>query len=271
VEEISFTTAREYVVQHHYAHSYPADSRRFGLFLDDPEEGIALVGVAVFGIPAQPKVLLSAFPGLIAVEQSLELSRFVLEGAPRPAGLDAAAGVARGAGVGVVDRAPANSETWFLARAMSSLAATGVRGVISFADPVPRRVNGELVFGGHCGTIYAAHNAVFAGRSTTRTLTILPDGSSLNARSAQKVRSQEQGHDHVERRLMSFGARCPRAGENPRSWLAQALVDVGATRLRHRGCYRFLWTLGGPRQRARTQLGFQAQKPYPKSPDEEAV
>jgi hypothetical protein len=187
VEEISFTTAREYVVQHHYAHSYPADSRRFGLFLDDPEEGIALVGVAVFGIPAQPKVLLSAFPGLSPVEQSLELSRFVLEGAPRPAGLDAAAGVARGAGVGLVDRAPANSETWFLARAMSSLAATGVRGVISFADPVPRRVNGELVFGGHCGTIYAAHNAVFAGRSTTRTLTILPDGSSLNARSAHPV------------------------------------------------------------------------------------
>jgi hypothetical protein len=45
----------------------------------------------------------------------------------------------------------------------------GVRGVVSFSDPVPRRTAaGDLVFPGHIGTIYQASNAGYLGRTTPR-------------------------------------------------------------------------------------------------------
>lgn len=51
----------------------------------------------------------------------------------------------------------------------------------SFADPVPRRTaSGVLVMPGHVGTIYAATNAVYAGRATARTVKLLPDGTVFN-------------------------------------------------------------------------------------------
>lgn len=37
---------------------------------------------------------------------------------------------------------------------------------------------------GHTGTIYAASNAVLTGRATPRTITVLPDGRTLSARTA---------------------------------------------------------------------------------------
>ncbi|MBV8979966.1 MAG: hypothetical protein JO086_03610, partial [Acidimicrobiia bacterium] len=48
VEPIGELVAKSYVIDHHYSGTYPAASRRFGLFLDD-----LLVGVAVFGIPVR--------------------------------------------------------------------------------------------------------------------------------------------------------------------------------------------------------------------------
>jgi hypothetical protein len=54
-----------------------------------------------------------------------------------------------------------------------------VRGVVSFADPVPRRIaSGLLVMPGHVGTIYAATHAVYADRATARTMKLLPDATS---------------------------------------------------------------------------------------------
>jgi hypothetical protein len=105
VEPIDVRTARSYVVENHYSGSYPADSKRFGLFVNDPDEGSALVGVAVFGIPAQMSVLSLAFPGLEPVTQALELSRLVLEGAPA-AGLR----TSRPSSSAGWERAPANAE-----------------------------------------------------------------------------------------------------------------------------------------------------------------
>nr|WTB11197.1 hypothetical protein OG546_48260 [Streptomyces antimycoticus] len=78
----------------------------------------------------------------------------------------------------LLDACPGNSESWFLARRFEHLLARGVRGVVSFADPVPRRTaSGVLVMPGHVGTIYAASNAVYAGRATARTVKLLPDGT----------------------------------------------------------------------------------------------
>lgn len=103
---------------------------------------LRLVGVAVFGVPVQRAVLSSALPTLEPYRESQELSRFVL-----------------------LDEVPANAESWFLARCFGELRDAGVRGVVSFADPVPRRAaDGTVLAPGHVGIIYQAAGAAYAGR-----------------------------------------------------------------------------------------------------------
>ena len=245
VHPISDTIAKSYVERMHYSGSYVAASRRYGMFLhteDEPD----LVGVAVFAIPAQAKVLTNVFPELRPYVESLELARFVLEGQPlRPAG----------EGPAPTQRAPGNAETWFLRECLRYLADDGVAGVVSFADPVPRMVAGRILFPGHVGTIYQASNAVLTGRSTPRFITVLPNGTSLSDRALQKVRAQEVGHAYVERRLLRMGARALRAGADPARWLIDALDDVHAVRLRHRGCLRYaMLTSRAARRHVRLRL-----------------
>jgi len=47
----------------HYSGSYVAASRRYGMFIDTPH-GPDLIGVAVFAVPAQARVLTNPFPDL---------------------------------------------------------------------------------------------------------------------------------------------------------------------------------------------------------------
>ena len=258
VETIDEATAKAYVVAHHYSGTYPAASRRFGLFYDDPGDGAQLVGVCVFGIPTSAAVLTNVFD-LEPYVESLELSRLVLEGPPEQA--VRAAGPVRGG------RAPANSESWFLRRCFSELAVAGVRGVVSFADPVPRRrADGTAVVAGHVGIVYQASNALCLGRATPRSLLVLPDATTLNDRAIQKVRRRERGHEYVERRLVALGARTPHAGEDMAVWLAGALEDAKVRRLRHRGNWRYAFRLGDRRQKAAVRV-LGANAPYPKHPD----
>jgi hypothetical protein len=63
--------ARAFVVQHHYAGSYPAARRRYGLYRRDE-----LVGVAVLSQPASQAALEAALP--MPGAQRAELGRFVL-------------------------------------------------------------------------------------------------------------------------------------------------------------------------------------------------
>ncbi|WP_432830824.1 hypothetical protein [Dactylosporangium sp. CA-092794] len=228
VHPISDPVAKSYVERMHYSGSYVAASRRYGLFVRTPD-GLDLVGVAVFAVPAQPRVLTNVFPELRPYVESLELARFVLEGQPL-----SAAGPSAPAG-----RAPGNSESWFLRQCYRFLAVDGIAGVVSFADPVPRVVAGRTLFVGHVGTIYQSSNAVLTGRSTPRYLIVLPDGTSLSDRALQKVRAQDVGHSYVERRLHALGARRLRAGMNPAVWVWDALDDVHAVRLRHGGNLRY--------------------------------
>ena len=239
VEPVTEAAAKAFVMEHHYSVTYPSVSKRYGLFLDD-----WLVGVMILGIPVQEKVLTGPLPDLEPYVESLELSRFVL-----------------------LDECPANSESWFLARGFEAAAAQGVRGVVSFADPVPRRVAGDVVFPGHIGIIYQATNARYTGRSTARTLAVVPNGAVLNAYTQQKIRQQKKGHEYAERLLVSHGARPLRAGENPARWLADALDAAGATRLRHGGCHRYVFAIGETRtQRRRVRIAG-ADFPYPKETD----
>jgi hypothetical protein len=235
VAPIPEAAAKAFVVRHHYAGTYPAASRRYGL-----TDAGRLLGVAVFSIPAQARVLTNVFPTLAPYTESLELGRFVL-----------------------VDGPPGNTESWFLAQCFAHLAADGIRGVVSFADPVPRNVGGRTLFPGHVGTIYQASNALFTGRGTARTLTVLPDGTSLSDRALQKVRRGEVGHEYVERRLVGYGARQMR-GATGAAWLTDALNDVGAARLRHRGCLRYAMTTS---HRDRGLVVTGRGLPYPKRAD----
>ncbi|MGI5507601.1 hypothetical protein [Streptomyces sp. CA-106131] len=118
------------------------------------------------------------------------------------------------------------------------------------------------------GTIYQASNAVCLGRATPRTVKLLPDGTVLNDRAAQKIRRQEQGHEYAEARLIALGARVPPAGGDPTVWLREAFEAVGARNVRHLGAHRYVFRLGrNRRERESIRLGPLAVTPYPKSPD----
>jgi hypothetical protein len=218
--------AKRFVVGHHYSGSYPAARWRFGLYRRGE-----LVGVSVFSMPMRAAVL-SIFPG--QPTDSVELGRFVL-----------------------VDEVPSNGETWFLARCFEQLRADGVVGVVSFSDPAPRtNAGGAIVFPGHIGTIYQAHNARYLGRGSRKTLRMLPDGRVFSARAIAKIRSGEKGWLYSSRILEAAGA-APLAGD-PHAWLAEWLPRVTRP-FRHPGNHRYAWILP---KRHRDALG--EGLPYPK-------
>ena len=236
-------TARRFVQAHHYSRSYPAARLRYGLY-----DGAALVGVMVLGIPMQAKVVTGAFPTLTPYAESLELSRLVL-----------------------LDEVPANGESWFVSRGYADAAEQGVRGVVSFSDPQPRHVDGRLVMPGHVGTVYQALGATYTGRGTARTLTMLPDGSVLSDRSAQKVRAGEKGARAVVAQLVAMGAPELCAGQDPAGWLADALNAVGARKVRHGGNHRYVFRIGRTRgERSRVTVAMPSLA-YPKRADELAL
>ncbi len=204
-------TARNFVEQHHYSSSMPAARFRFGLY-----DGPFLAGVAVFSHPMQEKVL-----DVLPCDrlEGVELGRLVL-----------------------LDRVPANGESFFVARCFALLRREGIRGVVSFADPVRREnIAGRTTMPGHVGTIYQSLNAVYADRSTARSIRLLPDGTTLSARAISKIRSGDQGHAYAERILVRAGA-APRRGEDARAWLATWIPRLTRT-MRHPGNHRYLFGL----------------------------
>jgi hypothetical protein len=252
VERVSPALARDFCVQHHYAGQPGPIRLSYGLIdQEQPGEGAGLlVGVAVLTVPMQEAVVTGVFPGLEPLRESLELGRFVL-----------------------LDEVPGNAETWFLARGFRIAAEEdGIRGVVSFADPVPRksRLTGLVTFKGHRGVIYCAANATYTGRGTPRSLTLLPDGTSLNARSLQKVRAGEDRADAVVRRLVGLGATIPTPHEEMGSWLREALDQVGAYRARHRGCHRYVFRLGATRREREAVRIALPPLGYPQQLDEAA-
>ena len=240
VAPIDDVTAKAFVTCLHYSGTYPAAVYRYGMF--DLTNGQQLVGVAVLSVPASRAVLTAVFPRLEPYAESLELGRFVL-----------------------VDEVPANGESWFLAEVRRLAAASGVSGVVAFSDPLPRTTaNGHTVMPGHVGIIYQASNAIYTGRSTPRTITLLPDGSVFSDRAAQKVRAGERGSEYAARQLVRFGARPMRACESSSAWLRQALSDAGGRRVRHPGNHRYaLVTALSRPERAAVVIAPEARR-YPK-------
>jgi hypothetical protein len=221
-------TAKAFVVRHHYAASYPAARRRFGLYHRDE-----LVGVAVFSQPVNNRSL-ACLPG--GPSESLELGRFVL-----------------------LHRVKGNGESWMIARCFDLLRAEGFSGVIAFSDPVPRTTSaGATILPGHYGGIYQATNAVYRGRSKAETLRLLPDGHVLHNRALAKIRARERGWRPAAALLEKYGADPLGETQDPRAWLRRWTARL-CRPLRHTGNHRYCF---GLTKAARRHLP--ESLPYPK-------
>lgn len=219
-------TPKAFVVRHHYSGSFPSARWRFGLY-----RGSELVGVAVFSHPCNDDVLTNVFPG--KATDSVELGRFVL-----------------------LDGVEGNGETWFLGRCFEVMRREVV-GILSLSDPEPRTdVAGAVIFPGHLGTIYQAHNATYLGRGQARTMKLLPDGRVFSARAISKIRAMERGWKYSAGILERAGAQ-PLTGD-PKAWLKEWLPKVTRT-FRHRGHHRYAWPLDKTLRRS-----FARSLPYPK-------
>lgn len=240
VEPVGHTTARGYVIRHHYAASFPAARLAYGL-----RQRGELVGVAVLSVPVRAEVLTGVFPQLAPYSETLELGRFVL-----------------------AEDVPANGESWFLGRCWELAAADGLRGVVSFSDPQPRAGRaGEIIMPGHVGTIYQATNAAYLGRGRARRLLMFPDGRTLNDRTVAKIKAGDRGSAAAERELVGYGARPRREGEAPDRWLIGAVLQAGIAQVAHRGNHRYAFALGTPAERRALRRDLAASQPYPKTVD----
>jgi|SRR5262245_22353278 len=236
VAAISRADAVAFTERHHYAGKTGGILADFGLY-----QGGQLVGVAQLTNGGFKGVLTAAFPQLQPYVESAELGRLVL-----------------------LDQVPANAESWFLAEAFRLAAARGLRGIVSFSDPVARRdAQGNVTMPGHVGTIYQASNATYTGRITPRTVWHLPSGEIFNEQAIGKIRQQKEGHEYAEQTLIDLGARPRRRRENPTDWWKRARAEAGCYSSRHPGNHRYQFTLGDRRQRRSVIVGGE-QLPYPK-------
>lgn len=223
------TTARNFVVQHHYAGTFPAARARSGLY----RAGI-LVGVIVVSVPMHDAVLA---PLHLPREECGELGRVVLLDEPKMG----------------------NAESWFLAQSFRLFRNLGFRGFVSDADPMQTLdASGQVVCRGHLGTIYQASNAVYIGQTERRTRYLLPNGHVFVQRQFSKVRGREKGWEGAAAVLERFGA--PHLGERDD---AQAWLDTWVPRLtrrvRHPGNHRYLFGLD-----KFAKKGLPTGKAYPK-------
>ncbi len=229
VAVMPYAEAKAFVAAHHYSGRMASSIFRVGLYRRHE-----LVGVASFGNgPSQQSMDIALpYPDV----RRADLARFVL-----------------------LDDVPANGETWFLAQVFRLARGEGFEAFVAYSDPEPRvDLRGQVVFPGHVGTIYQAHNAVYTGRTDTRTKYLFADGSILTDAELSKLRAKKQGWQYVMERLLSHGARPLRKKEDWVDWCAQARIST-TRRWRHRGTHRYLWALDRVLQKQ-----FPESQTYPK-------
>lgn len=235
VEAVEESAAKAFVEAHHYSGSYPAARVRVGLYRSRKFWAAELVGVCVFGVPAQRRTVPAYASG---VADGVVLSRFVLR-----------------------DEVPANGETWFLARAFRVLrrARPEVGVVISYSDPLRRvAVDGSVVLPGHVGTIYQAFNGQYLGRSGSETLHLSADGRIVSRRALSKIKLEERGAAYAYRQLLEMGAPPRNPLEESSAYVARAMASTAFRRVRHPGNHVYAWPL------SRSCTLAPSAGPYPK-------
>ena len=133
VVKIDCTTAKKYIIKHHYSHGcHNAPSPCYGLF-----DGNTLIGCCMFATPCSENVRASVF-GKDYKDSVIELHR-----------------------LHILDITPKNTESWFIARCLKLLKIDRpiTKAVISFSDTTI----------GHEGTIYKATNAYRCGKTGSST------------------------------------------------------------------------------------------------------
>ncbi len=240
VAELHVTPAEEFVLRHHYLGCFPAARRCFGLYWWGD-----LVGVAVFAQWMNKHTVANCLPG--DPKASMVLGRLVL-----------------------LDKVPANAESWFLARCFELLRDEGFVGIVSFSDPFPRdnTLTKKVVHVGHVGTVYQALNAFYWGQARAEWMYLLPDGRGFQNDSMTKVRHLKEGWHYSAQLLADFGAPMldPRK-DDPGLWLDTWLPKV-CRKVKHPGNHKYVWTLN---KRDRRHLKLPKGKkslselpPYPK-------
>lgn len=266
IEECAWGEAKAFVVQHHYSGTVPAAILPVGIYYKPTATSwlldSRLVGVAVFSVPMTDSVITSR-TGLPAREGA-ELGRFVL--------IDG-------------DEAPWGLEVMALARAFAELrrAKPHIRAVVAYSDPVPRTTTQGTIKPGHVGTIYQAHNAIYMGRGSRRTLRLLPDGRVLTDRTRQKLIRGEKGHEYASEQLAAQTGLRRRQGETGESYLARVEASGAIRYIPHPGNHCYTWALTKDARASVARVaGVAAQdgmgastmysaarelRPYPKTPD----
>jgi hypothetical protein len=238
VVAIDEATAKAFVTRHHYSASYPAARFRAGLLVKRPFGTEQLAGVIVFSVPMQQRVVPCYFPGLEPAA-GVELGRLVL-----------------------LDEIPSNAESWFTARAFRLMRdeLAGVKGIVSYSDPMERRTaEGQVVKPGHIGVVYQALNACYRGRTRGETLTVARDGRVISRRALSKLKHDETGAAYAYAQLRAMGAPERRPLEDSPAYIERAVREGGFVRVRHPGNHAYTWWLGD-----RRQAPHAAALPYPK-------
>lgn len=245
VEPIARDKARAFVETHHYSASWPSCMEAFGLFRAEPFTPSLfklpeLVGVAVFGNPGNETVL-KTYAGT-GPRDGAELSRFVL-----------------------LDAVEATGETLFLGDMFAQLRVMRPAWsvIVAYSDPVRRITrDGRVILPGHVGTIYQAHNGVYCGRGSPRTLRVLPDATTLSERSRQKIRNRERGHEYATRAICNALGIYPLKGESGASFLARVDAHEALRVVRHPGNHAYVWPLQRDAREgiARIQLGREREQ-----------
>jgi hypothetical protein len=200
---------REFLSAHHYLKTTPPARFKFCI-----HKGEQLVGVAVFAHPTNDSTITKLF-GCPAID-GVELSRLVL-----------------------LDEVPGNGESFFVGECLRRLKRIGLAGVVSFSDPLPRWTRDRhLIKPGHVGTVYQSLNSVFLGRSTPRTLRLLPNGTILSDRTIQKLRAGEPGTRAIRSIFAELSTVLPR---DPDLALLRKALDRHTTPVRHPGNYKYCW------------------------------
>ena len=223
-EQVREREARAFVQRHHYSGTFPAARCSVGLWRKRGELWAAeLVGVAVFSVPCNNKVIAAYAPDA-APSDGVELGRLVL-----------------------LDEVEANGESWFVSRAWRiAQQLLGVKILLSYSDPLPRiKDSGEVVMPGHVGQVYQATNALYLGRATPRILLMTPDAEVISGRALSKIRQGERGKEYAEAQLARSSGCARRPGESSEAYVERATALL--RRVKHPGNHVYLWAPRGTR------------------------